>query len=143
MPSSQTPPEFFVDRSLGRKLLPDALRDAGYIVHTMWSVYGPGADQQITDVQWVIEGAGKEWVLLTKDAKMRHRSAERAAIEDAGARVFLLTNQQLVASDQNAIFLHNIHRIIRLAHKPGPYVYGIYRDRVERLWPRRQGRECS
>lgn len=99
MPSSQTPPEFFIDRSLGRKLLPDALRAAGYTVHTMWSVYGPDAEQRISDVQWLTEGA-------------------------AGARIFLLTNPQLVGAEQNTIFLDNIHRIIKLSRKPGPYVYG-------------------
>jgi hypothetical protein len=135
VPSSQTPPEFFIDRSLGRKLLPDALRAAGYTVHTMWSVYGPDAEQRIADVQWVTEGTEKGWVLLSKDDKMRRRSVELTAIEAAGARVFLLTNQQLASADQNAIFLDNIHRIIRLARKPGPYVYGVYRNRVERLWP--------
>jgi hypothetical protein len=101
----------------------------------MWSVYGPDAEQQISDVRWVTEGAEQGWVLLSKDAKMRHRSVELAAIEAAGARVFLLTNQQLLSAEQNTIFLDNIHRIIRLARKPGPYVYGVYRDRVARLWP--------
>lgn len=136
MPSSQTPPEFFVDRSLGRRVLPDALRAAGYTVHTMWSVYGPDAEERVSDVQWVTEGAERGWVLLSKDAKMRHRSVELAAIEATGARVFYLTNQQLLGAKQNMIFLHNIHRIIRLSRKPGPYVYGVYRDRVVRLWPR-------
>jgi hypothetical protein len=32
-------PEFFTDRSLGRKAVPDALRASGLVVHTMASVY--------------------------------------------------------------------------------------------------------
>jgi hypothetical protein len=28
-------PEFFIDRSLGRRVVPDALRASGLIVHTM------------------------------------------------------------------------------------------------------------
>jgi hypothetical protein len=31
-------PEFFVDRSLGRKVVPEALRACGLIVHTMASI---------------------------------------------------------------------------------------------------------
>ena len=34
-----------------------------------------------------------------------------------------------------AYFLTNLHRIRRLAAAPGPYIYGMYKDRVERLWP--------
>ena len=101
----------------------------------MWSVYGAGAEQQVSDVRWVTEGAANGWVLLSKDAKMRHRSAELAAIEAAKARVFLLTNQQLTGAQQNETYLRNIHRLVRLSEKPGPYVYGVYRDQVKHLWP--------
>jgi hypothetical protein len=36
-------PEFFIDRSLGRRHLADALRAQGFVVHTMASVYGEQA----------------------------------------------------------------------------------------------------
>ena len=39
MPSA-SPPEFFIDRSLGRHVVPDALREAGVVVHAMADVYG-------------------------------------------------------------------------------------------------------
>lgn len=134
MPSSQTPPEFFIDRSLGRHRLPDALRRVGYVVHTMWDVYGRDAEQHVADVQWITEGATRGWVLLSKDAKMRHRTLELEAIESSSARVFLLTNQQLTGAEQVEIYLNNINRIVRLSRKPGPCVYGIYRDYVSLLW---------
>lgn len=39
------PPEFFIDRSLGRHAVPAALREAGVTVHTMADIYGePRAD---------------------------------------------------------------------------------------------------
>ena len=36
----------------------------------------------------------------------------------------------------NAGFVENRHRIIQRCRKPGPYVYGVYRDRLEKLWPK-------
>jgi hypothetical protein len=37
---SASPPEYFIDRSLGRHGVPDALRAAGAIVHVMADVFG-------------------------------------------------------------------------------------------------------
>jgi hypothetical protein len=38
-------PEFFIDRSLGRRAVPDALRACGLVVHTMADVYGEQEDR--------------------------------------------------------------------------------------------------
>jgi hypothetical protein len=45
--------EFFIDRSLGRRIVPDALRAAGLIVHTMASVYGEQVGQGLRDETWL------------------------------------------------------------------------------------------
>jgi len=132
--SSQTPPEFFIDRSLGRRRLSDALQEARYTVHTMWDVYGPGAEQRVADIDWVTECSAKGWVLLSKDQKMRYRSLERDAIEEAQARVFLLTSQQLSGAQQVQWFMNNMQRIVRLSRRPGPRIYGVYEGHVRLLW---------
>lgn len=41
--------EFFIDRSLGRHQVPQALRAIGLIVHTMAEVYGELAGQRLKD----------------------------------------------------------------------------------------------
>jgi hypothetical protein len=48
---AETPPEFFIDRSLGRKHLANALAEQGLIVHTMASVYGEDVAQGLADEQ--------------------------------------------------------------------------------------------
>ena len=50
-----SPPEFFVDRSLGRHIVADALRALGFVVHAMADVYPDGADQGIADTQWIAD----------------------------------------------------------------------------------------
>jgi len=48
----QPPPEFFIDRSLGRIVVTEAIRGTGHVVHTMAEVYR-GRDEQVKDVEWI------------------------------------------------------------------------------------------
>lgn len=50
---SGVPPEFFIDRSLGRHAVPAALREAGVTVHTMADVYGERVGQGLDDEEWL------------------------------------------------------------------------------------------
>lgn len=46
-------PEFFVDRSLGRFTVPEALRACGLVVHAMAEVYGERVGQGLQDERWL------------------------------------------------------------------------------------------
>jgi hypothetical protein len=70
---SGSPPEFFIDRSLGRHIVPDALRAAGATVHTMADVYGERMGQGLSDEEWLRNAGRQGWAVLMKDAKVRHR----------------------------------------------------------------------
>ena len=76
--SSGSPPEFFLDRSLGRTTA-RRLRDAGYVVHLIADHYHDDA-QHIADEEWIAEGCRRGWVLLTKDKKIRYRAEELDAL---------------------------------------------------------------
>jgi aryl-alcohol dehydrogenase-like predicted oxidoreductase len=114
----EQPPEFFVDRSLGRSIV-DGLRAAGLTVHSMADVYGEGRAQRLPDEVWLRDAGKRSWVVLTKDDAIRRRPAERDAMIDAAARVFCLTTAKLRGVEQTERFVHNRHRIIRQARKPG------------------------
>lgn len=129
------PPEFLIDRSLGRRHLARALADLGHVVHTLASVYGEPQAQSLTDEKWLAEAGRRGWVVLMKDAAIRRRPAERDALSRAGVRTFCLTNAQLRGVEQTARFVDNLERIIRQAETPGPYIYGVYADHLRRLWP--------
>jgi hypothetical protein len=64
------PPEFFIDRSLGRHTVPAALRQAGVTVHTMADVYGERVGQGLDDEEWVRDAGQRGWSVLMKDAKI-------------------------------------------------------------------------
>jgi PIN like domain len=92
---SGSPLEFFIDRSLGRRIVPGALRDAGATVHPMAQVYGERVGQGLADTEWLHDAGANRWVVLMKDGKIRYRPAELEALMAAGVRAFCLTNANL------------------------------------------------
>jgi hypothetical protein len=125
--------EFFVDRSLGRKRIPGALKEMGFVVHTLFDVYGKDAEQGTKDPEWIKDCGTRGWVALCRD-KLRH-PGERTTIERYGTRVFSIGRSARNADRQIDYLRANINRIVKQARKPGPYIYRVDRDRIERLWP--------
>jgi hypothetical protein len=140
VPSSRLPrdqPAFFVDRSLGYHLIPDMLGALGYEVHTMRSVFGAGAEERIPDTDWLEVAGQQDWIVLTKDARMRYRQAELQAIRDHRLRVFCLANAHLTGLQQADRIRANLSRMASRARRSGPWIDALYQGRVVRLWPRR------
>ena len=134
---SDSPPEFFIDRSLGRHVVPDALRSAGAAVHVMADVYGERIGQDLADAEWLRDAGDKGWVVLMKDDKIRYRPAELEALTTAGVRAFCLTNANLRGVEMAQRFVDQLLKIQRIAREePGPYIYGVYADGVRPLWPK-------
>jgi hypothetical protein len=104
-------------------------------VHTLADVYGEEAAQRIEDKDWIALAAAQDWVVLCKDDKIRRRPAERIALTEGKVRVFCLTNANLMFAEQAAYFTANRHRILQAARKHGPYLYGVYKDSIKKLWP--------
>jgi hypothetical protein len=129
-------PEFFIDRSLGRKVVAEALVAAGLVVHTMASVYGERIGQGLTDETWLRDVGDRGWVVLMKDDAIRRRPLERHALVAGDVRAFCLANAQLRGEEMARRFVDNRDRILRQAKQPGPYIYGVYDGRIGRLWPR-------
>lgn len=137
MPSDSRP-EFFIDRSLGRHVgVPDALRGAGAAVRVMADVYGERIGQGLADTDWLRDVGENGWVVLMKDDRIRYRPAELEALTAAGVRGFCLTNANLRGAEMAQRFVDQLPKIQRIASEPaGPYIYGVYVDGVRALWPR-------
>jgi PIN like domain len=112
------------------------LRDAGLIVHTLAEIFGERRAQALEDTEWIALAAERGWAVLCKDDHIRRRPAERQSLLDGNVRVFCLTGARLTFADQIGYFTTNRFRIVQACRKSGPYVYGVYRDRIKRLWPR-------
>jgi hypothetical protein len=134
-----SPPEqplrFFVDRSLGRKAVPEALRADGWDLITLAEHYGMPADEQVADTEWIEEAAKRSWPILMKDKRIRHRRAEIAAVAEHKARCFVITRGDLPSADMVQRFIANKAAILLAAAGPGPYIYSVQTDRISRLYP--------
>jgi PIN like domain len=87
------------------------------------------------DTAWIELTARRGWVVLTKDNRIRRRLVECQAIEEGKVRVFCLTNAGLTFAEQASYLVANRFRIIQASREPGPYLYGVYKDRIRKLWP--------
>lgn len=52
-------PTLFLDRSLGRRQVPELLRAAGLRLHTLAEVYGIPVDETVADVDWLARAGGE------------------------------------------------------------------------------------
>jgi len=116
----EQPPRFFLDRSLGRKAVPEALRADGWDVITLAEHYGIPADEQVADTDWIEEAAKRGWPILMKDKRIRHRQAEITAVTERKARCFVITRGDLPSADMAQRFITNKAAILAAAVEPGP-----------------------
>ncbi|RBY87449.1 hypothetical protein DQ240_07640 [Blastococcus sp. TF02A-26] len=116
-------------------MVPDALRQQGLTVVTMREHYGEEAGAQMADVDWIADVGDRGWVAFHKDDNIRRKADEIAAVVAHGLRMFVITNGNLVGAVMAQRYLDNLARISRQARKPGPFIYGVYEGRIDRLHP--------
>lgn len=125
--SGSKPPDsltLFLDESLDSLSVVNALRDAGATVVRHTERFPRG----IADDVWLTEAGHNNWVVLTRDKRIRYRELERLALQSAKVRSFVFTGGNVTASDTATILaraLTRIHRICRA--NPGPFIYHIGR----------------
>jgi hypothetical protein len=134
VPPSPSPPEFFLDRSLGGHDVADALRRAGWIIRTHVEVYA-GRDQEVEDVEWLSLCGREGWPALTMDRRIRYRPAEIAAVRRHRVKLFALTSGNLTAADQAERFVRNGPRIVLACTEPGPFLYAVHATQIVRIFP--------
>lgn len=129
--------EFLIDRSLGRRVIAEAVVLAGAGVRTLADVYGE-QEETIPDEQWLARAGTEGWLVLTKDARVRYRPAEIEAIRVNAAKVFVVSGRRLTGAQLAARVVQNLHRIEQAAKKRGPFVYIVYERQVKRVWPQEE-----
>jgi hypothetical protein len=131
-PSAAKRPEnivFFIDRSLGRIDVPTVLRDAGFACEC----HDDHWDQSTPDAVWLAGVAGKQWVVLTKDERIRYRPLEVQALVSAKLRAFIVICGNLRGTETAAILLRAMPRIQDvLSRQKGPFIYYVYKNATVR-----------
>ena len=72
-------PDLFLDRSLGRKKVPEMLRAEGLRLGTLAEHYGIPHDETIQDTEWLHLCGEREWLGIMKDDRIRYVGAAREA----------------------------------------------------------------
>jgi len=123
----------FLDRSLGRRQVPELLRAAGLQLQTLSEAYGIPADEDVSDVEWLELAGSHGWPVLMKDERIRYRAAERGALIAHGVKAFCLTSGNLRAAEMAAQFLAVVDPIADACTELGPFLYAVSGRGLRRL----------
>ena len=126
-------PDLFLDRSLGRIKVPTLLRAAELRLVTLAEHYGIPADEKIRDEQWLELAGTRGWAVFMKDTRIRYTPVERQAVQDHQVRCFCLSSQKLTGEAMAGRFLDNLERITKACEQPGPFIYAVHKNRIEKL----------
>ncbi|MGH7737441.1 MAG: hypothetical protein ACREMP_06195 [Candidatus Tyrphobacter sp.] len=118
------PHVYFVDRSLGGKVVPEALRRLGLNVE----VHDDHFAQNETDRAWLAAVARKGWIILSKDSAIRRRLVERQEIINAGASAFFLIRGNLTGLQMAEAFNKAIPAIRKILDRTSGPVLGVIRS---------------
>ena len=115
---------FFIDRSLGRKAVAEALRQVGEKVE----IHDDHLPQDAKDEDWLRYVGVRNWVALTQDDRIRFHYHERLALLQANVRAFVLTAKGLRGEQNGTIIAKALPAIRRILSKyPGPFIAKISR----------------
>ena len=86
--------------------------------------------QDALDPEWLAAVGERNWIVVTRDERIRYRVAEKQAIRRAKVRAFVLAAQGNLRAEMLAeIFLKALPRarVIVAKHRP-PFIAKIWRD---------------
>lgn len=125
-------PTYFVDRDLGLTFS-EALRSAGLRVERADDHFR----NDTPDDEWLPVVAGRSWVAVTRDARIRYSPLALTALMNSGARLFVIVGR-LNARETAELFLRYHQKVERLAAaEKGAFIAKIRRDGVK-MWLRHQ-----
>ena len=119
-------------------MVAEAIRARGYEALPMADVYPDGTDQRTTDPEWIRRADREGWVALTKDPSIVRD--HRDVLAETTLRVFAFNNASLTGQEMADRLDYNFNRILQRAKKPGPYVWIIKPNGLQRRWPKDQDR---
>lgn len=105
--------------------MPGALRAAGH----RCELHDDHFDHRTEDATWLKAVAANEWIVLTKDERIRYRPLELQAIESARLRAFIVICGNVRGADTAEILLKgNAANPGNPGRPKGPFIYCVYKD---------------
>jgi hypothetical protein len=130
-PQAPDPIVFFIDRCLGKHPIIEQLRATGAVVKG----HDDHFPQNAQDVEWIPEVGRREWVILTKDARIARNPLERRAVAYARIRMFTLVAKKLSGAETAIAFQLAMPAMIQLIHRhPPPFIAKVYPTGRVSVW---------
>lgn len=118
----------FLDRSLGRRTVAEALRSHGIKVEIHDNHFPPNT----ADVDWLKAAGRSRWSVVTHDKNIRHRRLEQLAVRDARVGVFVLTARTISGDQMATVLVKNLDAIRRIVNdEAAPFIALVSRDGVK------------
>jgi hypothetical protein len=100
---------FFVDRSFGGRIVAGKLAEAGHLVEP----HDKHFPQDAEDTTWIRGCGTRQWVILSKDVRIRSNDLEREALLTSGTSAFFLGRRDLTGPQMGDAILAAMPRILR------------------------------
>ena len=100
----------------------------------MADVYPDGADQLVSDPEWITRADREGWIALTKDPSIIRDHWD--VLAETMLRVFAFNNANLAGPELVARLESNFNRILQRVRRPGPYLWVIAPGGLQLRWPK-------
>ena len=100
---------------------------------TLSEHYGVPADENVADTEWLELAGQLGWAVFMKDTRIRYNPAEREAVNQHAVRCLCLSSQSLSGAAMASRLLDNLAAITNKCGEPGPFIYAVHQNRIERL----------
>ncbi len=125
---------FFIDRSLGKKQVAEALQKTGATA----VIHDEHFSQDTPDVEWLTQVGALNWVVLSKDEKIGYRTLEQVAVAQAGVRLFVLISRNITGIDMAEAFVKALSHIEQFVKdNAAPFMAKVYKSGEVKLWKNR------
>jgi hypothetical protein len=122
---------FFVDRSCGAQLVPEALRNAGEIVEVHDDLF----PQDAADEDWVPVVSDNDRLVITKDSAIARNRLQRLMVAANRTRLFVLTFAGIPGPEMAEVTACAAAKMRRLAARAEPpFIAKVHRDGRVQLW---------
>jgi predicted nuclease of predicted toxin-antitoxin system len=129
---------FFLDRSLGEKTVPTALKEFGLNVEN----HSENFAQDAPDVEWLEKCGENEWIVIAKDKNIRKNLLERQVLLNSNVIAFFLTSGEYTGEEMAEAIISALKRIANLIQsQKKPFIARINLSGKVELWIDHKGND--
>ena len=125
-------PDLFLDRSLGRKKVPELLRAEGIRLIILAEHYDIPTDETIAHTEWLQLCGERSWLAIMKDDRIRYVGAERQGLLDFQVMAAVITNANLPAAEMATRIIGALSNLGQICNdRDRPFLYALHQNRIE------------